>query len=104
MRLAGEAAKQFWQAAQFLAGRRLKHRGEHACRMGGEAITSEAKRNDGVVVRPDGTVAIGNRIVAQLIYCNCSNSPPGEEISADAIRTARSATAIPVTSLDGGGT
>ena len=83
MRFADKAAEQFRQAAQLLIGCRFKHRGEDLGRMPDKAITGEAKRDHRIVMRPDRSIVIGNRIETRLAARDRSNSPAAEGIPAE---------------------
>ena len=43
-----------------------------------QSIAGQAERNEGVVVRPDGTIVVRHRVVLRLGRGHCANAKAGE--------------------------
>ena len=76
--VSGKTTNQLRQPMQIDGFTQIGHRRQNPPRTAGEAIPRHPRGNDCVVVRPDGAVVIGLRVVSPLGRGHGAHAPPGE--------------------------
>src|SRR5438309_9018548 len=75
-----EAAKQFRQAVKINHHAEIKQSRENASSQIFKSVFGQAARDQRVIVWPDGTVVVGDRIIPGLIAIHGAHTPTGELI------------------------
>ena len=78
-----DSAEQFGQALKFDRGAEIEQAHQNAAGKLAKIVAGHSRSDDGIVMRPDRTVVVRERVVARLMTADRPNTPSAEKILAD---------------------